>query len=264
MRLLRFFIASLFVFILPAPDCDAQSTDSATSAGSTQFKNTSSRRWWMGTNYRKEWLTPVKARIINLSTEQGGLTPTKRGGGKQTKNLRLEDPQGREYTLRSIQKFITSKTLPEGLESEAAADLVADGVSASYPYAALSVAPLADAAGIAHSEAKLVYIPDDPKLGEHRADFANMLALFEKRLPDSVKKGFDTDEVVAKLKDDNDNDIDQRSLLKVRILDMFVMDLDRHEDQWIWGSWDNGKGKTYFPVAKDRDQAFYINNGFLP
>lgn len=262
MKLLRLFVALL---MLPILDCDAQSTpDSASSAGSTLFTNTPSKRWWMGTNYRKEWLTPVKAPLINLSTEHGGLTPTKRGGGKQTKSLRLEDPQGREYVLRSIQKFITSKTLPGDLQSEAAADIVADGVSASYPYAALSVGPLADAAGIPHGHAKLVYIGDDPKLGEHKADFANMLAWYEHRLPDSVKKGFDSDEVADKLKDDNDNDVDQSALLRVRILDMFIMDLDRHEDQWTWGAWDNGKGKTYYPIAKDRDQAFYINDGFLP
>ena len=49
-------------------------------------------------------------------------------------------------------------------------------------------------------------------------------------------------------------------------LDMFVMDLDRHEGQWNWGATDNanGKGKTYFPIPKDRDQAFYINQGLLP
>ena len=47
---------------------------------------------------------------------------------------------------------------------------------------------------------------------------------------------------------------------------MFVMDLDRHEGQWNWGATDNanGKGKTYFPIPKDRDQAFYINRGMLP
>jgi hypothetical protein len=265
MRLFRLFSASLLVSFLTAPDCEAQTApDSVTSAASTLFKNNSSRRFWMGSNYRKEWLTPVKAPVIHLSTESGGLKPTKRGGGKQTKSLRFEDPQGREYTLRSIQKFITSKTLPADLQSEAAADLVQDGVSASYPYSALSVSPLADAAGILHLSPKLVYIPDDPALGEHRADFGNMLALFEKRLPDSVKKGFDTEEVVEKLKDDNDNDVDQLALLKVRILDMFVMDLDRHEGQWTWGAWDNGKGKTYYPIAKDRDQAFYINQGVLP
>lgn len=262
MKLLRLLVASL---IIPALHSDAQvQQDSAIAAGSTAFKINGSKKFWMGANYRQEWKTPVKAPVIHIGSEYGGLTPVKRGGGKQTRSLRLEDGSGRQYTLRSIQKFITSKTLPGDLQSEAAADLVADGVSASYPYSALSVGTLADAAGIPHNNAKLVYIPDDPKLGEYRADFANMLALYEQRLPDSVNKGFDTNEVADKLKDDNDNDVDQHALLKVRILDMFIMDFDRHEDQWIWGAWDNGKGKTFFPVAKDRDQAFYINQGLLP
>jgi hypothetical protein len=253
------------LFLIPLFDCEAQTPrDSSTAAGTKLFKTGGGKSFWMGANYRKEWNTPVSAPRINLATEHGGLTPVKRGGGKQTKSLRLEDPNGTQYYLRSIQKFITSKTLPGNLQSEAAADLVADGVSASYPYSALSVDPLSEAAGIPHGEVKLVYIPDEPKLGEYRADFSNMLALYEKRFPDSLKKDFDTNEVADKLKDDNDNTVDQRALLKIRILDMFIMDLDRHEDQWAWGAYDNGKGKTYYPVAKDRDQAFYINQGLLP
>jgi len=220
----------------------------------------------MGSNYRKEWNTPITVPVLNLSTEQGGLTPVKKGGGKQTKSLRLENPQGRQFTLRSIAKFITNKTLPADLQSDAAADLVADGVSASYPYAALSIPTLAEAAGIPCGFAKVVYIGDDPKLGEYRSEFANMMVLYEPRLPDSVDKAYDTDEVADKLERDNDNMVDQQALLRIRILDMFVMDLDRHEDQWTWGAYDNahGKGKTYFPIAKDRDQAFYINDGVLP
>ena len=239
-------------------------TDSALQAGSTKFKTNGSKKFWMGANYRKEWLTPVKAPVLNLSTERGGLTPVKRGGGKQTKSLRVEDPQGRQYTLRSIQKFITSKTLPMDLQSEAAEDLVADGVSASYPYASLSIGPLADAAGVPYGKVKLVYIPDDPKLGEFREDFKNLLATFEERLPANVEKGFDTEDVVKKLSDDNDDDIDQVALLRARILDFYVMDFDRHEDQWQWGAIDKDKGKTYFPIPRDRDQAFYINQGVIP
>ena len=108
------------------------------------------------------------------------------------------------------------------------------------------------------------YIPDDPKLGEYRQEFANSMALLEERLPDSVDKAYDTDEVADKLKDDNDNDVDQMSLLKARLLDMFIMDLDRHEGQWTWGAYDNGKGKTFFAIAKDRDQAYYISQGLIP
>jgi hypothetical protein len=238
--------------------------DSATAAGGN-FNTSGSRITWMGSNYRKEWNTPVTVPVIQLSKEHGGLTPFKKGGGKQTKSLRLKDPSGREYTLRSITKFITSKTFPDTtLQSEAAADLIADGISASYPYVALSIPVLAEAAGIPNSNVKLVYIPDDPALGEFRGDFANMLALYEPRLPENVNKGYSSDEVIEKLEKDNDNDVDQAALLKIRILDMFIMDFDRHEGQWTWGAYEQGKGKVYFPIAKDRDQAFYINRGILP
>lgn len=264
MRLYLILLASLLLFSLENNNVNAQvKGDSATVAGGN-FNTSGSRAFWMGTNYRKEWNTPITVPVIYLSKEKGGLTPVKRGGGKQTKSLRLEDANGREYVLRSITKFITNKTLPGDLQSEAAADLVSDGISASYPFAALTVAALSKAAGIPVGNPKLVSIGDDPKLGEYREEFVNMFALFEERYPDSVKKGYDTDEVADKLEKDNDNNVDQLALLRVRILDMFVMDLDRHEDQWSWGAWDNGKGKTYYPIAKDRDQAFYINQGLLP
>jgi hypothetical protein len=254
-----------FLLLIPVSDCIAQQgKDSMTAVGSPLFKINSGRTFWMGSNYRKEWRTPIRVPVLNLSTEKGGLTPTKRGGGKQTKSLRVADPTGREYSLRSIQKFITGKTLPMDLQSEAVEDLVADGISASYPYAALSIPVLAEAAGIPYLKSKLVYIPDDPKLGEFRKDFGNMLAYFEERLPDTVKKGYNTEDVIEKLKEDNDNSIDQRALLKARILDMFVMDLDRHEDQWEWGAIEKEKGKFYYPIPKDRDQAFYINQGVIP
>ena len=253
----------VMLFIGPVLSINAQN-DSALAAGSTSFKINGSKKFWMGANYRKEWLTPIKAPIINLSTEKGGLTPLKRGGGKQTKSLRVEDPNGRQYTFRSIQKFITAKTLPPDLQSQAAADIVADGVSASYPYSTLSIPPLSEAAGVPYNKVKLVYIPDDPRLGEFRDDFKNMLALFEERLPEGIDKGYDSEEVIDKLKDDNDNSVDQLALLRIRILDMFVMDLDRHEGQWTWAATENGKGKKFFPIARDRDQAFFTNQGFIP
>ena len=264
MRLLRIFVLFL---LFPVIELEAQSgkdSASSTAAGTKPFRTSGGRTFWMGSNYRKEWNTRVTAPVINLATEYGGLKPIKMGGGKQTRSLRMEDPNGREYSLRSVQKFITSKTLPGDLQSEAAADLVSDGVSASYPYSNLSIGVLSDAAGIPNGKIRLVYIGDDPQLGEFRKDFANSLALLEIRLPDSVKKGHDTEDVVEKLKDDNDNEVDQLALLRARILDMFVMDLDRHEDQWQWGAIDKEKGKLYYPIPRDRDQAFFVNQGLLP
>ena len=262
---LRSFLLFLSGFVIM--DCQAQTgkdSASSTAAGTKPFRQNGSKTFWMGSNYRKEWNTKVTVPVIDLSTAFGGLTPVKKGGGKQTRSLRMEDPNGREYSLRSVQKFITSKTLPGDLQSEAAADLVADGVSASYPYSNLSIGVLSEAAGIPSGQVKLVYIGDDPKLGEFRAEFSNMLALLEIRLPDSVKKGHDTEDVAKKLKDDNDNQVDQLAVLRARILDMFVMDLDRHEDQWQWGVIEKEKGKIYYPIPRDRDQAFYINQGVIP
>ncbi|NOT52952.1 MAG: hypothetical protein HOP10_16970 [Chitinophagaceae bacterium] len=261
MRLVLLFIFFIFSSVISG---NAQINGNSATAAGGNFEDDRGRHFWMGANYRKEWNTPITVPLLNLATEKGGLTPVKRGGGKQTKSLRVEDKNGREYVIRSITKYITSKTLPGDLQSEAAADLVADGISASYPYAPLSVAVLAEAAGIPHGNPKLMYIGDDPKLGEFREDFKNMLVMIEERVPDGVNKAHDSEEIVEKMQKDNDNDVDQKALLTIRILDMFVMDLDRHEGQWTWGSRDHGKGKMYYPIAKDRDQAFYINQGLLP
>jgi hypothetical protein len=270
MKLLSIIIALLLlpVFCVFAQQDDKSKlvshADSVSAIGNPLFKITGGRNFFMGKNYRQEWKTPVRVPLLDLGTEKGGLTPLKKGGGKQTKSLRLEDKNGRQYTLRSIRKYVTDEALPPELRGTFAKDLVADGVSASYPYAALSVTKLSEAAGIPHGNPKVVYIPDDPRLGEYQKEFANSLSLLEERLPDSVDKAYDTDEVADKLKDDNDNAVDQIGLLKARLLDMYIMDLDRHEGQWTWGAYDNGKGKTFYAIAKDRDQAFYISQGLVP
>jgi hypothetical protein len=165
MRLYSLVTLCLIVFVLPL---NAQpGKDSATAPGS-HFKTNGGKIFWMGANYRQEWNTPVTVPVLNLA----GLKPVKRGGGKQTKSLRMEDASGRQYSIRSVQKYITDKTLPGDLMSEAAADLMSDGVSASYPYAGLSMQPLADAAGVPYGKVRLVYVPDDPALGEYRQECA--------------------------------------------------------------------------------------------
>ncbi|MBL7742946.1 MAG: BamA/TamA family outer membrane protein [Chitinophagaceae bacterium] len=238
--------------------------DSMTVIASGKFRSNGMRHFFLGKNYRKEWKTPIRVPVISLGKEFGGLTPLKRGGGHQTRSLRLEDSAGRQYVLRLMEKSVTDAALPPDLRGTFVKDLVGDGVSASYPYAALSVPLFAEAAGVPHANPRLVYIPDDPLLGRFRNDFANSFALFEERIPGNVKKSYSTDEMADKLKDDNDNSLDQHALLKARLLDMFIMDWDRHEDQWRWGAEDNGKGKTFFPMPRDRDQPFFVSSGLLP
>lgn len=244
-------------------DSIPQLPDSVTVIANPEIKRNGMRHFFMGNNYRKEWRTPVKVPVLDMGTEFGGLTPEKQGGGKQTKSLRVVDSTGKDWALRSIQKF-PEAAIPPDLRSPFAKDVVEDGISASYPFASLSYEPLANAAGIPSIRRKLVYIPDDPRLGRFRTTFKNTLAILEEREPAGVKKAYNTDELVLRLAKDNDDHVDQAAVLKARLLDNFIMDLDRHEDQWQWATRDTGKGKIYYPIPRDHDQAFYTNQGLIP
>lgn len=232
-------------------------------AANPQLKGNGFKNFMVGKNYRKEWTQPIRVEVLDLSKELGGLTPTKQGGGKQTRSLRVVDASGKEWALRSVEKDPTA-AIPPDLRQTFVKDVVRDGISASYPYGALSMETFSKAAGIPFLRNRLVYLPDDPRLDRFRGDFKNMMALMEERQPVGIKKTDNTDEVVLKIAKDNDDKVDQRAVLKARLLDNFVMDLDRHEGQWEWATRDTGKGKIYYPIPKDRDQVFYTNQGLIP
>ncbi|MFL5741419.1 MAG: BamA/TamA family outer membrane protein [Flavisolibacter sp.] len=232
-------------------------------AANPDLKGNGIRNMLVGKNYRKEWTQPIRIRVLDLSKEFGGLTPIKQGGGKQTKSLRVSDSTGKEWALRSVVKD-PEAAIPADLRQTTPRNVVQDGISASYPYGALSMETFSKAAGIPYLRNRLVYLPDDPRLARFRADFKNMMALMEERQPVGVKKTDNTDDVVLKMIKDNDNHIDQKAVLKARLLDNFVMDFDRHEGQWQWATHDTGKGKIYYPIPTDRDQVFFVNQGLVP
>jgi hypothetical protein len=237
--------------------------DSATVMANARLKGNAFKRFFMGESYRKEWTTPVTVPVLDLAKEYGGLKPKRQGGGKQTKTLRVEDSTGKEWVLRSIEKF-PEAAIPADLRGGLAKDMVEDALSGSYPFASLSMAPIARASGVPSIRRKLVYVPDDPRLERFRSDFHNRLAILEEREPQYINKTYNTNELVLRLQKDNDDHVDQKAVLKARLMDNFTMDLDRHEDQWRWATRDTGKGKIYFPIPRDHDQAFYVNQGLIP
>jgi hypothetical protein len=235
--------------------------DSVTVAGDSEFLAGGFKRWLLGTNYRKEWSVPIKVKVFDMT----GWTPLQRGGGNQTRSLRMVNAEGKQYVLRGVRKYVTENALPVVVAKDALVqDLVADGVSASYPYAAMSIPPMAEALHIPHASPQMVFVPDDPRLGKFRSDYSNLFAFLEEREPGNGKKTYNMEDIDKKLFEDNDNSVNQHRALHARMLDMFVMDFDRHEDQWRWEADDNGKGKLFSPVPRDRDQPFFINTGVLP
>ncbi|ALJ01297.1 hypothetical protein DC20_07665 [Rufibacter tibetensis] len=242
----------------------ANAQDSVTVAVAPEYEEAGNvHRMFLGTNYRKVWATPVKMRVWRLNQEKGGLIIIKRGGGMQTKSLRLQDATGKEWVLRSIQKD-PQRVLPENLRGTFAKDVLQDQISTSHPYAALTVPPLAAALGVLHAKPEIVYVQDDPALGEYRKDFAGQVFLFEEREPSGPNGSDNTGKVLKKVQESPKTTVNQRRVLRARLLDMVLGDWDRHEDQWHWQEEKGAQGTAFVPVPRDRDQVFTLTSGIVP
>jgi len=221
------------------------------------------RRFWFGDSYRKLYNTPVKMRVMDLSKEHGGLNVVKLGGGMQTQSLRFVDAHGREWVLRSIQKY-PERSLPENLRHTIIKDIVQDQISITHPFGALTVPPFNVALGIPHASPELVYVGDDERLGEYRDIFKNRAYMFEPRMPFEDSKTDNTAKVIRKVLSDNDTEVEQSLTLRARLLDMVLGDWDRHEDNWRWDPEKEKGKKIYTPVPRDRDKVYYKTSGVFP
>lgn len=220
--------------------------------------------WLLGHNYRTVWAAPVNFPVLDINKEKGGLKILQRGGGMQTLSLRLEDKSGTEWVLRSVKKY-PEKAIPAELKNTIAKDVVQDQISASNPYATMAVASLAEAAGVPHTNPTFVYLPKDTSLGIYASTHGDDVYLFEEREPVVKGKTYNTIKVLEQIQGDNDNTIDQEAVARARMLDLLMADWDRHDDQWRWGVKKHKKRDTkeYYPIPRDRDQAFFVNQGVI-
>jgi hypothetical protein len=240
----------------------ANNADSITVQANAAYNKVSKfHRKIFGENYRKEWAAGTKLPVIKLSSFKGGLTSLQRGGGHQSLSLRLQDSTGKEWVLRSVNKY-PEILLPETLRETFAKDIITDAMSAQHPYSALVVPVLADVVGIPHATPVIGWVAPDKMLGIYQKDFMNTVCLLEEREP--LGKSDNSQKMYKELLKDNDNSIDSTLLLKAKLLDLLLGDWDRHEDQWRWAYTKDGKGKKYIPVPRDRDQVFHIMEGVLP
>lgn len=249
---------------------EAVAQDSATVVADPDLGKGSLRRWVLGNHYRDLWTTPIRVPVLDLSREGRGLTPLRRGGGLQTRSLRFRGNDGKQYVFRALEKDPT-RVLPEELRETFAADIVRDQMSAMHPAAALVVPPLLSAVGVLHTTPRLVVMPDDPRLGEFRAEFATNLGTLEERPVegDDDSPGFagarrllDTPDLIKELRDRPWVKVDGKAFLTARLVDLYLGDWDRHEDQWRWALVGDGDQERYLPIPRDRDQAFARYDGF--
>ncbi len=231
-----------------------------------------------GERYRKYYGTEVTAPTVNLDTLFGGLKPVRKGGGHQSKSLRLRHENGKEYVMRAMRKVselylqamvFQQQYVMEDLQDTFLQELLQDFYTGSHPYAPFTIGPLSDAIGIYHTNPVLYYVPKQAALGGFNEDFGDELYMIEEHAGDGhgdlESYGYSdelisTDDMLKKLRDDEKYEVDDQMYVRARLFDMVIGDWDRHVDQWRWAEFrdkDSNK-KTYRPVPRDRDQAFSI------
>lgn len=181
--------------------------------------------------------------------------------------MKFKGGDGREYKFRSLDKD-PKKTLPIELQESIASNVIQDQISSSNPYAGFVVNEILDSAGVFHSDYVLALLPDDPALGEYQKEFAGLLGIME-IVPDKEQfegsdKVINTVKLFERLNKEPDEEVNSKSYLKARLIDIFLGDWDRHKDQWKWIRFEDGDKKIYEPFPMDRDQAFAKFDGLLP
>lgn len=231
-------------------------------------------RTLLGSHNRSLWSIPVEAPVFDVATVKGGLDVIKMGGTGQTTALRLQDNDGRTYVLRSVDKE-AGRVWDPALKQTLAKDLAQDQFSIINPYGALMMPGLAQAVEVYHTKPELYVVPDDPRLGHFAERMHGQLVIFEERPDEDMSHAphlSGSDEVLStramfrKVDGDIDHRVDQRMMLRNRLLDMLVSDWDRHEDQWRWAAFEphDFQGKIYQPIPRDRDMAFMRMDGLIP
>jgi hypothetical protein len=237
-----------------------------------EYKRSGYHNFFFGSHYRKEWATPIRVNNFYIDTAMGGLMPLQESGSRQSRGLRLKNSQGKEYVLRSVNKDF-GNGLPEIYHGTFISHVAKDQASFGYPFAAITITPMIQAAGIYHTNPKIVFVPEQGELGDYNKKYGNQLYLFEERADENQedaphfgnsKNVIGSEKLYEHIYEDNDHRVDQKAFAKARLFDMFIGDWGRHADQWRWASFKDGSKTIYKPIPRDRDQAYSKINGLYP
>lgn len=246
-------------------------TDSVTTAPGRSYPAGRIHRFFAGDLNRELWQIPVRLPVLNLSEVGGGLRPSHIIGGKQTVGIRLLGRDGLEYDFRPIVKN-PALVLPAWMRKGMVYDVMDDQMAAQFPFGALIVAELQDAAGIAAPRPTPVVMPNDARLGEFRSMFAGRVGLLSVNANERSdnRPGFagyteviNSDTVYQRARTDPGSTFDDEAFLRIRLIDMLVGDWDRHSGQWRWGRGVGSNPRRWRPIPEDRDWAFSRIDGMV-
>ncbi len=245
--------------------------DSARVVANGRYGASRFHRQMLGDGWRDLWGTPIVVPVLNLDQFAGGLEAKEIGGGHQTRSLRLKSKDGRSWTFRPLFKSKLDNVAQ--WDGTVVMDILRDGLSANFPAAPVVSPPFLQAVGVLHPTPRLYVLPNDERLGEWRKEFAGSLGTIEEHLDDveagSEETGFagaieviDSEKLLKSINKDAKRRVDQRKYLRARLVDMFLNDNDRHEDQWKWARM-HARDSLWEPIPRDRDRVFISYGGTL-
>ncbi|GGG44669.1 metallophosphoesterase [Bizionia arctica] len=239
-------------------------------------------KFLFGERFREDYSTKVTVRVAYLDTLKGGLTPTRKGGGTQSKTLQFTAPDGKRYVMRAMKKqavqFIQAAMFQDQyvenqFEDTFSESFIQDIFTGSFPYSPFVTGTLSDAIDLAHLNTKLYYIPKQEALGDFNDEFGDELYMFEEHASDGhteLASGNFTGNILSTMdmmQEISKNDtkiIDEDAYIKARLFDMLIGDFDRHQDQWRWLEFEENDMTVYKPLPRDRDQPFSkMSDGFI-
>lgn len=254
--------------VIEPDNFDPQKHDSVKVITSNLYEANGLKRFMQGKNYRTAWSAGVTAPVFRIDS----MKILEEGGGKQTHSLDLASPTGVVYSLRSVNKD-PKPLIPKIAKTLGLKNIVIDGISAQHPYGALVAASLSETAGILHTHPKMVYLPEQAKLGKLNSRYGNRMYLLEYETEgkenwtpySNVIEIMDTDDLQElKMEHPKDVAIDKRSFVRARLFDILIGDWDRHAKQWGWVVQKKGEKYLAVPLAGDRDNAFFRIDGIIP
>ncbi len=104
-----------------------------------QYENAPGGSMMLGANYRDLWTIPIQAKVLDLQTVGGGLSPVRRVGGNQTLGLAMKGQDGLSYTFRAVDKSL-SAIIPDEFRGTPIELIVNDQIAGNFPSESLSFA----------------------------------------------------------------------------------------------------------------------------
>ena len=195
-----------------------------------------------------------------------------RGGGRQTKSLKLQAADGEQWVFRSVDKDPVG-ALGYSLRNTVIAAVTRDQTSTEHPYGAIVVAALLEKLDILHATPTLYVLPDVQRLRQFQAEYGGMLGMLEERPsnPDEEEPPFAGADRVYKsyklfeeLYEEKDIWLNTEEFARARVFDILIGDWSKHEDNWKWAGYKQGDELFIRPIPRDRDHAFSKIDGLLP